>query len=168
MAEPLQALATRFVSGSRSTWECLVKIAASLKDKQVDIGAKRLAEYTGTDHKNVKMKIKAIRAVLASGKTAEEIIKEGQHGVLVRVAKERKRERARNGEELVCFPHKLTPGCRDAFKETTLRLAKTLGLKTYDQVIDFINADYATTTDEELHHKAGNGNAKYRKTRPIR
>lgn len=165
MSEPLQALATQFVNGSRSTWDCLVQIAAGLKDKQIDIGAKRLATFTGTDYKNVKMKLKAIRAAIASGMTIDEVVKEGQHSILVRSAEVRKRERAQNGEELVCFPHKLTPGCRDGLKDLTLRISKVLGLKTYDQVFDFIMGDYATTTDEELHHRAGNGNAQYRNRR---
>lgn len=152
MAEQLQDLATQWVTGTQSTWGYLVKLAIGLTDKQVVNGAKRLAELTNQNEKTVKLKITAIRYAQKSGMTVEQIIAAGQKAIMSRDVKSRNASR---NEKLVCFPHKVTPECRDALKEMCVRLCKIGGFKTYDQCWNFIYADYVTLSDTEIKHLMG-------------
>lgn len=141
-----------FVQGSRTQWSKLVDIALGIGPKQVDKAADRLASLAGVGRTNVKRKLEAIRFKSQQGWAAEVIKAEGQAATLSTYVKTKVKART---DPLVPFPHKLTPAVRDAFEVTCRRVGKILGLKTWDEVIEFMNSDYLTTVDEEIIHRAG-------------
>lgn len=156
--------AEAYVNGKRTEWANLVEIAVGINGNQLDRAAARLAKLAGIGPATVRRKIEAIRFKAAQGWDSEAIKKAGQSETISSYVKQKTRART---EALVAFPHRLTPAVRDATKDTCLRIAKVLHLKTWDDVFDFINADYATTTDAELIHRAGEGDAS-RKSRAQR
>jgi len=153
----LQVLAMRYITECKSTWADIVMLATALHPKQWDKAAKRLAEQTGGGALTIKRKFKAVAHGISKGFTIEALIARGQEAVMSAYARETKIART---EQLVAFPHRLTPSVRDGLQELYLRIGKVLKLKTYDEVTEFIIADYLTTTDEEIVHRGGESNAK--------
>lgn len=151
----LATLATRFIHESRAQWQDLVSIGAALSSKQLDVGAKRLAEQTGMSAATIKRRFLAVKHGIEMGLSQEALIKMGQQAVVAHYVRGKVKARTL---PLVAFPHRLTAPVRDGVQELCERIGKVLKLKTYDDVFEFILADYITTTDDELIHRAGESN----------
>lgn len=148
--------ATCYVNGSQSRWANLVDVALALSPRQVDKGAERLAKLAGEGKVTVKKKIQAIRYAAGLDMKPAEIKTLGQKEVLAFYVRGKVKARTL---PLVSFPHKVTQPVRDDLHALVLRVGKVLGLKTYDDCFEFILANYADLSDEELKHLAGEADA---------
>lgn len=150
--------AADYVNGKKAEWDNLVDIAIALGPKQLDRGAERLAKLSGVDKRAVRKKIEAIRFKHEQGWEAAAIKSEGQAATCASYVKTKVKART---EPLVNFPHRLTPEIRDAVESLGQRIAAELRLRnhrkevTWDQVFEFITADYATISNEGLKHLGG-------------
>jgi hypothetical protein len=151
MTDPSQA-AKQFISSKQGEWAALVTVAWVTKPNLADRAAKVLAEAANVGSKTLKRKIAAIHHAREQGLSLEEITSRGQKKILEQFVKEKVKARTL---PLVAFPHKLTPPVRDAFDASCRRVANLLGLKTWDEVIDWINAQIELATDEEILHGGG-------------
>jgi len=160
LSEPpnqISLTAMRFIVASKSTWSDLVLLATALHPKQWDKAAKKLSEQTGTGARTIKQKFKAIAHGIAKGFTIDALIARGQEAVISAYVKETKKART---DQLVAFPHRLTPQVRDGLEELYQRIGRVIGAKTFDDATEFILAAFADLPDQELKHLAGDGNAK--------
>lgn len=154
----LKAHAEAFVNGKKSEWGSLVEIAIALEPDQLERASDRLAKLAGIGKATVKRKIEAIRFKFSQGWTVATIIRAGQSETISSYVKLKTKART---EPLVAFPHRLTPGVRDALEELCIRLAKVLKMKsrrgniTYDDVFEFMCGHFATMDELELQHDAG-------------
>lgn len=151
----LSTLATRFIHESRAQWQDLVSIGAALNSKQLDVGAKRLAEQTGMSAATIKRRFLAVKHGIEMGFSQEALIKMGQQATVAQYVREKVKKRTL---PLVAFPHRLTAPIRDDLQVLCERIGKVLKLKTYDDVFEFILSTYADLPDEELLHLAGESN----------
>lgn len=151
----LAETAKQYVNGSRSRWEQLVDLTLGLQPRQLENAARRLGELAGEKPQTVLRKMKAIRYCYQAQLTAQDIKLVGQGGIIGKYVMAKTKERTL---PLVSFPHRLTKPVRDDLHALVLRLGKLLGLKTYDEVFEFIIAQFIVS-DEEILHAAGEGNA---------
>ena len=151
----LASTAKSYVDGSRSRWEQLVDLTLGLQPRQLENAARRLGELAGEKPQTVLRKMKAIRYCYQAKLTAQDIKVAGQGGIIGKYVMGKTKERTL---PLVSFPHRLTKPVRDDLHELVLRLGNLLRLKTYDEVFEFIIAQF-TVSDEEILHAAGEGNA---------
>jgi len=153
-ADQLAIMATRFCEASKAQWGAIVFLAANkdLPPKKYDAAAKRLAELSDKGPESIKRGLRAVRYALDQGRSVDELLQQGEKKTRAMYVNGKVKARS---APLVAFPHRLTPEVRDALAELYLRLGKLLKLKTYDEVTEFIVADYLTTTDDEIVHRAG-------------
>lgn len=151
-AMDLVKAAKDFGFAKATEWRSIVTLACGIKPVLNERAAKRLAEGSKIGRKTLKRKMESIQLAHASGLTVEQIVEAGQEKILKQFVKEKVKARTL---PLVPFPHKLTVPVRDAFDASCRRVAKVLRLKTWDEVVDWINAQIELATDEEILHGAG-------------
>jgi len=143
--------AERFVNGSQSQWSNLVDIALGLKPKQLPKAAERLGKLAGVNAKTVLQKLHAIR-LAAQENAASDIKTAGQAKTIATYVKTKNGART---DKQVLLSWKVAPELRDAAHEEALRISRVLGFTTSNEYWTWLNAQLATTTDEELLHSAG-------------
>jgi len=144
--------AQKFLTSKKEEWRNLCQIAWVTQPSMVERAAKVLAESAGIGHKTLKRKFVAIHYARAQGVSHDDIVARGQEKILKQFVTEKVKARS---APLVAFPHKLTPAVRDAFDENCRRVAKVLHLKTWDEVVQWINAQIELASDEEILHGGG-------------
>ena len=144
--------AQKFLASKKAEWSALVTVAWVTQPSMVERAAKVLAESAGIGHKTLKRKFVAIHYARAQGVSHDDIVARGQEKTLKMWVTEKVKARS---APLVPFPHKLTPAVRDAFDENCRRVAKVLHLKTWDEVVQWINAQIELASDDEILHGGG-------------
>jgi hypothetical protein len=150
----LAATANRFISNSKGQWAELVELGAALRPRQVKPAAKKLAILAGVDKRTVERKLLAIRFGIETGCSTTALVNMGQRAVLGHYVKGKVKARTL---PLVTFPHRVTQPVCDDLRALGLRIGRTLSLKTWDEVWEFVLACFSDVSDQELHHLAGNG-----------
>lgn len=148
----LATSANAWIATKKAEWDYLVDTAIALHPKQIDRAASRLASRANVGAPTMRKKIEAIRFKAQQGWDVETIKREGQEATISAFVKSKVKART---EPLVNFPHRLTPPVRDALKSNCLRLAKLLGLKTWDEVFQYINSQIELASDLDHLHAAG-------------
>ena len=153
-----QAVAA-FVATKGEEWKNLVMVACATDAKYIDKAAAVLSTAAKVGKSTLKRKIVAIHYARSHGLGFEQIIDAGQKHILKTFVEEKVKART---APLVVFPHKLTPEVAKAFDANCRRVGKLLQLRTWDEVVQWINAQIELASDEEIVHAGGEADVKKR------
>jgi hypothetical protein len=152
---------TDFAKQSGLVWERLVGLYQSPHVNGIEGLAMQLYHLTGASRGAIKVKLRAIQYAREVGVSYEQIVIDGQAATLKRFAKARSKNTEKR--KRICFL--VSAGLADAFQcenpspdaeePLVTRLARCCGLRTSNDLIEFLLADYGSRSDLDLKHSAG-------------
>ena len=141
----------------RADWQVLVALALQLPVGQCDEAARSLSMRSKVGFDSVRRKLLAIQYASTNlGYTEAEISEHGQEATLSRYQKEK---RADKYTESVWLRVKCSGSLRELFQRQLIRVAQVCDLPNAEAVLEWITAQIATSTDEELRHSVGESRA---------
>lgn len=143
-----------YIAAHGSAWSAIVSVAYNCKPDHVDREAEILAKATAATKAALKRKIEAIHHKREQGWTEEAIIKMGQGPTLSAYAASRK---ARNTEPDTILRYRVPRSLADSWCGTVGHIASAAGLKTSEDLIEFLNSCFADLPKEAIRNWAGKG-----------
>jgi hypothetical protein len=151
---PLGPILAQMTQTMRSQWQQLVTIAFALSRDRGDVEqvSHQLARASGTSEDSIKRKILAIQHAQGLNFSEEEVAKMGQTKVLSDYGKKKKQDKY---ESFVWLKFQLPGSQREVARQALDRVCELCAFKTSEQLWDFLIAQLASATDDELRHAAG-------------
>jgi glucose-6-phosphate dehydrogenase assembly protein OpcA len=150
----VQVLCSRAATSLRSEWTDIVAVSVRiLPEKQtVDEVAGALAKATRVGIESIKRKIVAVQKMHSLGFSEAEIVAMGQEQVIGQFQKEKRQD---NYQNEVWMKFKVKGSQREIVMQQIERVMTVCGFKTKEEFFDWMYAQLANTTEEELKHSAG-------------
>jgi hypothetical protein len=151
---PLGTMLAQATQTMRSQWQQLVEIAFALSRDRGDVDqvSHQLARASGQSEDSIKRKILAIQHAQGLSFSEEDVTKMGQTKVLSEYGKSKKQNKY---EDMVWIRFQLPGSQKEIVTQQFERVKKVLGLKTSEQLFDFLIAQLQQTSEDELRHAAG-------------
>lgn len=154
----------RYVSSSHELWKALVNFSFLCPPDQLEEEITALAKRTKATPSSIKRKVEAIRYCKNTGMSSREVIEAGQSSTL---SKYRNRNGHEEHESQTFIRWRVSVGLARAIKpdpdkpeeveSLQSRFIRVLKIKTHEELWEFIHADYANISDEELYNRGGMG-----------
>lgn len=164
--------AERLVVSTKAAWGDLVYLTIKVSEEGGDLRqvadtiASTLVSWTPSENGQRKTKylmirttsdrllhkMKCIAALVNEGVSAEDIVAMGQHAVISKYQRDRL---AKEKEKKIEMRFKIPGSLRDACLEEIARIREILNFGNAEMFWQFAHSQWATLTEEELRHLAG-------------